>query len=111
MKPWSPQHVVGSRDDSNNLTITWKRRTRMNGEWIDGGDVALGETTEAYVCQILDAPDGDVVRTISGITSETTTYSASDQTTDFGSPQAIIYVKVMQVSTVVGNGFGTEATV
>lgn len=111
MKPWSPQHIVGSRDDSNNLTITWKRRTRMNGEWIDGGDVALGETTEAYVCQILDAPGGTVIRTISGITSETTTYSAANQTSDGLTPGDPVDIVIYQVSSVVGNGFGTEATV
>jgi hypothetical protein len=108
MKPWSPERIAGSRDGSNNLTITWIRRTRMNGEWTDGGDVALGETTEAYEVDILDG--STVVRTIE-VTSESAIYTAAQQVTDFGSTQSSLDVIIYQISSVVDRGFGTEATV
>lgn len=108
MKPLSPQHVAGTRDGSNNLTITWIRRTRMNGEWIDGGDVALGETTEAYEVDILDG--STVVRTIE-ITSESATYTAAQQTNDGLTPGDPVDMIIYQISTVIDRGFGTEATV
>jgi hypothetical protein len=108
MKPFSPERVEGTRDGSNNLTITWTRRTRMNGEWIDGGDVALGETSESYDIDVYDG--STVVRTIEA-TSETATYTAAQQTADGLTPGDQVDVIVYQISSVVDRGFGTEATV
>jgi hypothetical protein len=45
------------------------------------------------------------------ITSPTASYSAADQTTDFGSAQSSIDVKIYQISAVVGRGYAVEATV
>lgn len=109
LRPYSPVSIRGTRDGGNNLTITWIRRTRISGEWRDGVDVPLGEENERYEVEILNA--GNVVRTITGITSPSATYSAANQTTDFGSPQSAITVKVYQLSTVVGRGVAGGATV
>ena len=38
-------------------------------------------------------------------TTQTVTYTAAQQTTDFGSPQSSINVKVYQISSTVGRGF------
>lgn len=51
-----------------------------------------------------------VVRTITA-TSETAAYSAANQTTDFGSPQASLSVKIYQLSAVIGRGIEVSATV
>lgn len=108
LKPLSVKHVEGDRDESDNLTISWVRRSRIGGEWTDGGDVPLGEESEAYEVDIMD---GDtVVRTLE-VTAETATYSAADQTTDFGSAQAEVDVIIYQMSATVGRGFPTSATV
>lgn len=108
LKPLSVKHVEGERDESDNLTINWVRRSRIGGGWTDGGDVPLGEETEAYEVDIMD---GDtVVRTLE-VTDETATYSAADQTTDFGSAQAEVDVIIYQMSATVGRGFPTSATV
>lgn len=108
MTPLSVQHISGSRDGSGNLTITWLRRTRIAGEWADGGDVPLGETSESYSIDILDG--SEVVRTLTA-TSETVTYTAAQQVTDFGSAQSSVDAEVYQISSVVGRGFVSEATV
>jgi hypothetical protein len=108
MKPLSPQHVAATRDGSGNITITWIRRTRIGGEWTDGGDAPLGETTEAYEVDVYDG--STVVRTLE-VTEESATYTAAQQTMDFGSPQSSIDVIVYQISSVVDRGFETEATV
>lgn len=110
MKPYAPVHIVGARDGSNNLTITWIRRTRYNGEWRDLVDVEVGEESEAYEVDILSGT-GAVLRTITGLTSATASYSAADQTTDFGGPQASIVVVVYQLSSVVGRGYGSTVIV
>ena len=44
------------------------------------------------------------LRTIS-VTAETASYTAAQQTTDFGSTQSTIYFKVYQVSAQVGRGY------
>src|SRR5690606_22203698 len=36
LKPFAPVHVAGDRDGAGNLTVTWIRRTRAGGDWIDG---------------------------------------------------------------------------
>lgn len=111
LKPWSPADVRGARDGSNNLTITWERRTRYSGPMLDGLDtVPLNEESEAYEVDILDA-NGDVVRTIDGLSSETAAYSAANQTSDGFTPGDPIDVVVYQLSALVGRGFGAEATI
>jgi len=108
LKPLSPVHIAGSRDGSDNLTITWIRRTRVNQEWRDQVDVPLGEETEAYEVDILNG--ASVVRTITAA-AQTAPYSAANQTTDFGSPQAAVVVNIYQMSELVGRGFPGTATV
>jgi hypothetical protein len=108
-RPYAPAHLAGTRDEDGNLTITWVRRTRINGGWTDGtGEVPLGEATEAYEVEILD---GDtVVRTMTGLSAPTATYTTTEQTADFGTPQASITARVYQLSAFVGRGIAARAT-
>nr|BDD45277.1 hypothetical protein 1 [bacterium] len=101
LKPLSPVHIKGEWDGSDNLTISWKRRTRLGGEWRDGVDVPLSEEVEKYEVDIMNI--GTVVRTIITATPEAT-YTATEQTTDFGSVQSSIEVNIYQLSSVVGRG-------
>jgi hypothetical protein len=41
--------LTGTRDGSNNLTLSWHRRTRIRGEMENGSDVPLDYTLERYV--------------------------------------------------------------
>ena len=107
-KPYSVTQIEGERDVSDNLTISWKRRTRVGGEWRDFVDVPLSEETEKYEIDILDG--STVVRTITA-TATSAEYSAADQTTDFGSPQSSITVKIYQMSAMVGRGIEATAII
>ena len=107
-KPWSPVHIEGTRDGSDNLTIDWIRRARFGGGWRNGLDVPNTELTESYEIDILDG-NGDVVRTLTSSTP-TVDYTASQQNTDFGSVQSSIDVRIYQMSDVVGRGYAGEAT-
>jgi hypothetical protein len=112
LKPYAPVHLGGGRDASGNVTLNWIRRTRIDGSWRDGVDVALGESSEEYVVEIYNNSGyASVVRTITGITAQTTTYSAADQTTDFGSPQATVYFKVYQLNATIGRGHAASGAV
>jgi hypothetical protein len=105
-KPFCPVHLKGVRAVGGDLTITWVRRTRAAGDWLDGADVPLGEEQERYEVDILDS--GTVVRTIEA-TSPAVTYSAADQISDFGATQASVTVAVHQISATIGRGHGAAA--
>jgi hypothetical protein len=110
LRPLAPMAIAGTRSGGD-LTGTFIRRTRIGGDnsWRDGvTEVPLGEATEAYSIDILNG--STIVRTIS-VTSPSFFYSATDQTTDFGSPQSAISVTIYQLSSVVGRGFPASATV
>lgn len=109
--PLSPVQITGTRDGSGNLTIDWLRRTRIGGanDWNDAvTDVPLSEDSEEYSVDIYNG--SSVVRTIN-VTSETASYTAAEQTTDFGSAQAAVSIAVYQISGEVGRGFAGLATV
>ncbi len=112
LKPFSPIDFRVARDDSGNITATWERRTRMSVRVVGtlGISVPLGEDSEAYRLDIY--ADGTYATVIVSIdtTSPTADYSAADQTTDFGSPQAVIYCRVYQISATVGDGYVLEAS-
>lgn len=109
MMPLAPVHVKGTVNDNNDLTITWIRRVRYGGEWLDGGGPPLGETMEQYEIDILDG-DGDVLRTITAY-EQTATYTAAQQTADGLTPGGQVDLVIYQISSVVGRGFGAAATV
>ena len=111
-RPLAPASIRGTRDGSNNLTITWVRRTRLGGEWLDlTGDVPLGEASEAYEVEIRNAGDTATVRTITGLSTPSASYPAAQQITDFGATQASVNLRIFQISGAVGRGIAGRATV
>ena len=113
LEPWSPVDFRALRDvATGDITMTWKRRTRLATRFTGtaGINVPLGEDSEAYTVKVYeDDTYTTVVRTINVTGSATADYSAADQTTDFGGLQETIYVRVGQVSAVVGLGHELQA--
>jgi hypothetical protein len=107
LKPLSPAHVRGSRS-AGDLNLTWVRRTRIGGDSWDGIDVPLAETEERYEIDILD---GSTVKRTLTATSPSATYTATQQTADFGSPQSSISLRIFQMSATRGRGTPREAVV
>ncbi len=102
LKPFSPVHGKGLRDGAGTLALSWIRRSRVGGDWMDNADVPLGENFERYDVEILNG--GAVVRTLTSDVSEVI-YSASSQIEDFGSAQAILDVRIFQISDNIGRGW------
>lgn len=112
LKPYAPMLLGGGRDASGNITAKWVRCTRIGGEWRDYVDATQPEASLAYEVDIYtDGTYTTVIRTITGITSETTSYTSAQQVTDFGGNQSTIYVKVYQVSATVGRGYALTGTI
>jgi hypothetical protein len=110
--PYSGQNVLGARDGSNTLTVSWARRSRYTDapSWQSGEPPILGETSESYSAEILNS-SGTIVREFPNMSTPSFTYTAADQTIDFGSPQSSVKVRMYQLSEVVGKGYPVEATV
>jgi hypothetical protein len=104
-QPYAPVHIAGTRNPSNDVTITWVRRTRLGGELVDlTGSVPLAEETEAYDVEIRNAADTATLRTFAGLGSPTVTYTAAQQTADGLTPGDPVRVRVWQLSALVGRG-------
>jgi hypothetical protein len=106
--PYSVVRIRGARDQSGNLGISWIRRTRIGGAWLNRiGRVPLAETCEAYEIEILDSK-GTVVRTLES-EDPCVTYFATNQIADGLEPPNPIAVRVFQISEFVGRGFPAGA--
>lgn len=104
----SPVYARGTCDVSSNFTGTFTRSSRLSNSWWTNGVVApVGETSEAYE---IDVMSGSTVKRTISATSPSWTYSAANQTTDFGSPQSSITFRIYQLSSVVGRGYPLEVT-
>jgi hypothetical protein len=62
LRPYAPVHLAASRLPDGAVSVTWIRRTRVDGDLWDGLDVPLGEASEAYLVRIRKA--GLVVREV-----------------------------------------------
>lgn len=102
LRPLSGVSVVGVRDTSNNLTVTWIRRSRLRSPGLGNGPVPLGEATEAYEVDIFSGVN--VVRTITA-TTPSISYTAAQQTTDGLTPGNPVTMRIYQLSDVAGRGF------
>lgn len=113
LRPLSPVRLNGSRHPStNDWTLTWTRRGRVDAQWRDYVDVPVGEVSEAYEVEIYtSAAYTTLKRTITGLIVATASYSSADQVTDFGANQSTLYVRVYQISATVGRGYPLEATI
>jgi len=111
LKPYSVAQLGGGRNAAGDVIINWVRRTRISGEWRDNVDVLLGETSEAYEVEIWDSTYTTLKRTITGLSAQSATYTAAQQTTDFGALQATVYVTVYQLSGVVGRGHPANGSI
>lgn len=112
LKPYDGTDGRGERNvpTTNDWTITWKRRTRCGGAWADLKDADLCELTEAYEAEIWNTGFTTLERTKTGLTSPSFVYTAAEQTTDFGSPQASLGIRVYQIGA-TGRGFVYQFTV
>lgn len=102
VKPYAPAQFKAVQQTNGDFALSWIRRTRFNGGWLNSADVPLNEEREEYTLQIYNGLT--VVRTVV-LSSSAFTYTAAMQTTDFGLPQTTLSAKVAQNSAIVGPGF------
>ena len=108
-RPYAPSHPRGFRPKTggtpNDLTGSCHRRSRIRGPGLDAGDPPLGEASEAYEIDILDAPGGNLLRTIE-TAAPSFSYSEASQTADSLTPGDPVNGVWYQISESRGRGHG-----
>lgn len=108
LRPFSPVNLVHEFDGTDVL-FAWNRRTRLSNNWLSGV-VPLGESTEAYRLTLYtDGTFADVQRVILTSTPSAT-YTAAQMSADGYTPGDPLYVRVQQISDLVGAGHALEET-
>lgn len=110
LRCWSPTDLHVSRDGSGNITGRLSRRDRLGQAWPESGAETppMSESAESYKVKVYNG--ASLLRTITTAT-ETFSYSATDQVTDFGSVQSPLKLGALQVSSVYGDGLELIVTV
>lgn len=109
LRPLSPIMIKGHRDPiTYDWHISWVRRSRLPVEPFSGVVTPIGESSEVYEVDVCDSSFSTVKRTFSGITSESLVISSANQISDYGANVTTVYLRVAQVSTVVGRGRQAE---
>lgn len=102
----SPVYARGSADAITlDWSIDWMRRTRTPVEPFSGAVAPLGETSESYEVEVWSSGYSALKRTITGLASASATYTAAQQIADFTAVQQTLYLKIYQVSSVMGRGY------
>jgi hypothetical protein len=108
VRPLAPVHLSAGRlGGSSDIVFAWRRQARINTAWRDAVDTPLDEPSEAYELEVVDG--GTLVRTVTGVTSPTWTYSRAQQEADFGIPPAALTLRAFQMSSRIGRGSAGEA--
>jgi Putative phage tail protein len=116
LKPYRPVSIVGVRDVSNNLDVTWIRQSRFSYQLQDGTEtVPLNETSEEYEVEYYEG--STLLRTRTGLTAQSDSYLLTEYQTDSGNGSATVIptlrVVVYQISQELtvnsGRGYPGEA--
>lgn len=113
LKPFAPVNLKGAWDvGTGDLALTWRRHPRLSHRFLAPGiEPPLGETSELYDVEIWDTSFTTLKHTFSSVTTPSQTYTAAQQTTDFGAPQSSVGVRVYQRSEAVGRGYKLQGVV
>jgi hypothetical protein len=103
LRPYSPASAKLSVNGTNDLAISWVRRTRFGGDGWTVTEPPLNEEVEQYRVRIYNG--GTVVRE-EIVTTPEYTYSAINQAADFGSAQTTLTLDIAQYGAAYG-GYGT----
>ena len=94
LRPFSPVHLTAKRLPGG-VSISWLRRSRLDGDAWEPLDIPLGETTERYELDIMNGET--VLRTLSS-NAPALIYPDAFELADFGAEQRNLRLRVVQMS-------------
>ncbi len=105
LRAFAPSVANVNRNTAGDLTFTLEPRARYTGEWLNGSGTSSTEgdpADEQFVVLIYDMPayqgGATLLRTVTLDGTRDFTYTAAEQTTDFGSTQSSIDFLITQTS-------------
>ncbi|MDP9991958.1 hypothetical protein J2W28_000986 [Variovorax boronicumulans] len=104
LSPTTPRKTFTGDD----IVLTWGRRTRLADNWILGA-VPIGEAALAFEVVIYSDNTFATVKRTLATSATTVTYTSAQQVEDFGSNQTTVYMRIYQMSDVVGRGQQLQA--
>jgi len=107
---FAPDHIKGTRDVSNNLTIEWTRVSRANVRLLSTQAIPISEPFERYELTVNNATTGEAIRTFV-VAQPSVHYSAAQQTADGLTLGQKMYVTVRQLGDLVHGGNARTAVV
>ena len=109
-RPYAPSHISSILNSlTGDLTISWIRRTRYNGDGWEVQEVPLNETLEQYLVEILD-PSQAVIRSFT-TTTPSFVYTQDQRITDYGTDNKTPTINVAQISEKFGIGLKRTTTI
>lgn len=110
LRPYSPAQIRGRWLTNGDAVVTWIRRTRVGGDDWEALEVPLAAPDlDVYDIEIMSG--ATVKRTFSAVSGPSVTYTAAQQTADFGAPQWNFTARIYQLSSTVGRGSPWEGLV
>ncbi|MCE8470084.1 host specificity protein, partial [Rhodovulum sulfidophilum] len=100
LRPYAPCHLRSRKGPGGDLTLSWIRRTRIDGDSWASVEVPLGEAREVYALRVMNAA-GDELRAET-VTAPVWTYTTAMQMAD--GAVAPFAVEVAQLSDQFGPG-------
>lgn len=105
LKPFAPSNITGTRNASQDVTISWNRRSRSIVRLMGVKRLPYGEDSGDYEIDILTPTiPHTVLRTIKADGATSATYTASQQTADGLTLGDALFFRVYQMSDAVGRG-------
>ena len=104
LRPYAPAHLRGAVQADGALSLSWIRRTRVDGDAWEPLDVPVGEESESYLLRVIH--NGAVVREAS-LSAPAYVYGAAEQVAD--AVQTPFTIEVAQISASYGPGPSTAA--
>jgi len=101
-------HLRAVRTTTDDIVLSWVRRSRIDADGWEGDDVPLDEDVEAYRLQILD---GAAVVCTASVSGPAFVYTDAMQSADFGASQNEISFRVRQKGSRVALGIAAQTTV
>jgi len=109
-KPYAPAIGDVARDESGNLTFELFQRNRYGADW-NPDSPAFESDPQNFEVDIVVPGSPNVLRTLTVSDDTTISYTAAQQTTDFGAPQSAVTVRPYQLSALGFRGFTNEETI
>lgn len=110
LRPLSPYNLRRSISATNDVTLTWSRRTRLSDNWLMG-IVPLGETSEQYVLEFYTTSGFSTFAGYLVALAPTITLTAAQQTAWGLTPGAVLNVRISQMSSSVDKGHELQAVI